>query len=116
MARNNEQKYLGLILESNLSFEKYLKEKIMKVKKNIGIIKYPSKCLRLKTFNQMYKVIVRSHLDYCDITYHIPSLQNQPSLGVTLNSLMAISESIQYQAALVMVHGKVQVVQNFMKN
>ena len=48
----------------------------------------------------MYKALVRSHLDYCDIIYHIPSLQNQPSVGVTLNSLMAKAESIRYQAAL----------------
>ena len=67
---------------------------------NIGIIKYLSKFLPLKALNQMYKVLVRSHLDYCDIIYHIPSLQNQPSVGVTLNSLMAKAESIQYQAAL----------------
>ena len=48
----------------------------------------------------MYKPLVRSHLVYCDITYHMPSLQNQPSLGVTLNSLMEKDERIQYQAAL----------------
>ena len=48
----------------------------------------------------MYKALVRSHLDYCDIIYHIPSLQNQPFVGVTLNLLMAKAESIQYKAAL----------------
>ena len=48
----------------------------------------------------MYKALVRSHLDYCDIIYQIPSIQNQPSVGVTLSSLMAKAESIQYQTAL----------------
>ena len=61
VTRNNEQKHLGLILESKLSFEKHLNEKIIKAKKNIGIIKY------LKTLNQMYKALVRSHHDYYDI-------------------------------------------------
>ena len=48
----------------------------------------------------MYKALVRSHLDYCEIIYHIPSHQNQAPLGVTLNSLMEKVERIQYQAAL----------------
>ena len=98
VTRNNEQKQLGLILESMVSFERHLNEKIIKAKRNIGIIKYLSKVLPMKTLNQMYKALVRSHLDYCDIIYLIPALQNQPSVGVTLNSIMAKAESIQYQA------------------
>ena len=70
----NEQKHLGLILDSCLSFVKHLNEKILKAKKYIGIIKYLSNFLPFKTLNQMYKAFVRSHLDYCDIVYHIPSL------------------------------------------
>ena len=98
VGKMNEQKHLGLVLDSNLSFEKHLNEKIMKAKKNIGIIKHLSRFLPLKTLDQMYKALVRSHLDYCDIIYHIPSKQDQ--FGVTLNSLMEKVERIQYQAAL----------------
>ena len=46
----------------------------------------------------MYKALVRSQFDYCDITYHIPSSLEQ--LGVTLNCLMEKAERIQYQTAL----------------
>ena len=46
----------------------------------------------------MFKSLVRSHLDYCDIIYHIPSKQDQ--FGVTQNSLMEKVERFQYQAAL----------------
>ena len=46
----------------------------------------------------MYKALVRSHLDYCDIIYHIPSVQTQ--FGVTLTDLMKKAEIIQSQAAL----------------
>ena len=46
----------------------------------------------------MFKVLVRSHLDYCDIIYHVPSKQDQ--FGVTLSYLMEKVERIQYQAAL----------------
>ena len=48
----------------------------------------------------MYKTPVRSHLDYCDIIYHIPTSNSQLNLGVRLNSLMEKVERIQYQAAL----------------
>ena len=48
----------------------------------------------------MDKAPVRSHLDYCDIIYHIPSHQNQAPLGVTLHSLVERVERVQYQAAL----------------
>ena len=95
----NEQKYLGLTMDSNLSSKKHLNEKIIKAKKNLGIIKYLSIFSPRKTLDQMYKTLVRSHLDYCDIIYHIPSVQTQ--FGVTLTDLMGKVENIQYQAALV---------------
>ena len=57
----NEQKHLGLTLDSKLSFEKHINEKIIKAKKGIGIIKYLSTFLPLKTLDQMYKALVCSH-------------------------------------------------------
>ena len=43
VAKVEEQKHLGFTLESKLSFEKYLSGKIIKVKKNVGIIKHLSR-------------------------------------------------------------------------
>ena len=51
-----------------------------------------------KTLDQMYKALVRSHLDYCDIIYHISSVQTQ--FGLAQTDLMENAERIQYQAAL----------------
>ena len=98
VAKMKEQKHLGLTLNSGLSFEKHLNEKIIKAKKNLGIIKHLSRFLPLNTLDQMYKTLVRSHLDYCDIIYHIPSKHNQ--FGEILNTLMERVEKIQYHAAL----------------
>ena len=98
VARMNEQKHLGLILDSSLSFKKHLNEKIINAKKNLGIIKHLSTFLPRKALNQMYKALVRSHLDYCDIIYHIPPVHTQ--FGVNLTDLMEKAERIQYQAAL----------------
>ena len=75
-------------------------KKIIKAKKNIGLLKHLSKFLPIKTLDQMYKTLVRSHLDYCDVICHIPSIIHQPPLGMTLNSLMEKVEKIQHQAAL----------------
>ena len=64
VAQVEEQKHLGLTLESKLSFEKHLSGKIIKAKKNIGIIKHLSRFLPLKTLDQMYKTLrpLRSEL------------------------------------------------------
>jgi len=94
VARVNDQKHLGLILDPGLSFEKHLNEKIIKAKKNIGVIKHLSKFLPVKTLDQMYKALVRPHLDYCDIIYHEPSKINLPPLGLTLTALMEKVERI----------------------
>ena len=95
VSKVNDQKHLGLILDSRLSFEKHINGK-----KIVGILKHLSKFLPLRTLDQMYKALVRSHFDYCDIIYHSPSHQNQAPLRMTLNSLMEKVENIQYQSAL----------------
>ena len=100
VAKVNNQNHLGLILDSKLSFCNHLSEKIAKAKKNIGIIRHLSRYLPLKTLNQMYKFLVRSHLDYCDIIYHEPAVINLPPIGLSLTMLMENVERIQYQAAL----------------
>ena len=72
----------------------------MKAKRIVGIIKYLSSFLPLTTLDQMYKALVRSHLDYCDTIHHMPAINNQINLSVTLTSLMETVERTQYQAAL----------------
>ena len=73
-------------------------EKIQKAKQNIGILKHLSRFLPLKTLDHMYKGLVRAHLDYCDVIYHIPSTKTQN--GGVLSVLMNMIETVQYQAAL----------------
>ena len=116
VATVNEQKHLGIIVDSKLTFEKHLNEKIIKAKKNVGVLKHLSKFLPLKTLDQMYKALVRSHFDYCDIIYHIPSHLNQAPLGVTLNSWKRSKEYNTKQLLPFLVLGMVQVVYNSTKN
>ena len=72
-------------------------KKVPPLKKSMSkALKHLSKFL----LDQMYKALVRSHLDYCNIIYHISSHHNQAPLGITLHSRMEKVERIQYQAAL----------------
>ena len=94
----NDHKHLGLVLQSNLSFEKHLEEKIYKAKRVIGLLKHFSKFLPLRTLDMMYKTLARPHFDYCDLIYHIPPISTET--GLTLHRAMEKVEKTQYVAAL----------------
>ena len=98
VSKSTEHKHLGLTLQSNLCFDKHLNDKIIKAKKNINVLKNISPYLPIKALDQFYKAHIRSHLDYCDFIYHIPSSHH--ILGLTLNSAMVNIEKVQYKAAL----------------
>ena len=72
--RVSEQKYLGLVLEPLLNFAAHFKEEIAKARKGIGLIKHLRSYLPTNVLDQIYKMHVRSHLDYCHFIYHIPEL------------------------------------------
>ena len=100
VSKMSEHKHLGLNLDSYLSNHKHLHKKVIKAMKNVGILKHLSKYLPVKKLDQMYKALVRTHLDYCDIVYHMSPVLNHPPLGLSLNSLMEKVDRIQYQAVL----------------
>ena len=100
VSKVNVHKHLGLILDPKLSFVSHIDEKIKKAKKVIGILKYLSQYIPLKTLDQMYKIFIRPHFDYCDVIYHTPHLTNLFESSITLNTLMESVEKIKYQAAL----------------
>ena len=100
VSRISEHKHLGLTVQPSLSFEKHINEKITKAKKNIGIIKHLNSVLPFLSLKQMYVALVRSHLEYCDVIFHIPPKIHLPPLGMSLHDHMEKIEKVQYQAAL----------------
>ena len=101
--RVNCHKHLGLILDSKLSFTKHISEKIATARKGIGIIKHLSPYLPLKSRDQIFKMHIRPHVDYCDFIYHIPIKSretNNFNISRTPNYQMQLLQSTQYQAAL----------------
>ena len=73
---------------------------MIKAKNYIGILKHLPNFYLLNPLDEMYNALVRTHLDYCDTTYRIPPVLNQPPHGLSLNISMEKVERILYQAAL----------------
>ena len=93
----SEHKHLGLTLDSKLSFATHVNEKLQIARIGIGII---FSFLPIKTLDQIYKMFVRPHLDFCDVIFHTPKVLNSFDSSIHLNYLMNSIERIQYQAAL----------------
>ena len=62
--------------------------------------RFLSNYLSWQTFNELFKLFVRPHLDYGDVIYHIQQKVNDFSPEVTLHRLMERLESVQYSAGL----------------
>ena len=95
-----EQRHLGIILDSKLSFASHIKTVISKSRQGIGMLRFLSKYLPRHTLNDMYKLYVRPHQDYGDVVYHIPHNICEYIHSVLLTNQMEKLESVQYSAAL----------------
>ena len=60
-----------------LNFAAHFKEKIAKARTGIGLIKHLRQYLPTNILDQICKMHVRSHLDYCDFVHHIPELKKE---------------------------------------
>ena len=96
----NEHKHLGLTLDAKLTFVSHIDEKIKKARQRLGILKTLSCYLSVKTPDQIYKMYIRPHLDFCDVIYHIPCITNPFDSPINLKYLMNTLERIQYHCAL----------------
>ena len=66
------RKHLGLVLDSKLSFIEHVDQKVNKCNRILGLMKRHSLTLSRKQLFTIYKIFVRSHLDYADIIYDKP--------------------------------------------
>ena len=85
--------YLGMILDSKLSFKSHVSEAILKARRGIGLIRNLSQYVSRDVLDQMYKLYVRPHLDYGDIIYH----KYDPDLSSVITKRL---EQTQYAASL----------------
>ena len=96
----DEHKHLGLILDKMLTFSFHIKELLCKANKGISMIKLLSHYLPRPSLDQIYKLHVRSHFDFCEVIYHVPPVDNPYSHEHRQNLLMNRLELMQYNAAL----------------
>ena len=78
----------------------HFNEQMAIANKDIGLIKFLSSYCPIKTLDQIYKMYVRPHLDYCDIIYNNPFIVNKFDSQITLSTYIERLEKVQYQAAL----------------
>ena len=64
MTKIEEIKDIGVIMDSNLKFEKHINVKIVTANKILGIIRRTYMFLNKEIFLPLYKALVRSHFDY----------------------------------------------------
>ena len=62
-------KFLGVIINENLTWEDHIKLVKAKVSKNIGIIKRLQKCLPKHILLMLYHSLVHPYFDYCNIVW-----------------------------------------------
>ena len=62
-------KHLGLILSTDLHFHQHINTLIQKVNSLLGPIYPVAKFLPRNVLNELYKIYIRPHFDYCDIIY-----------------------------------------------
>ena len=63
----NDMKDIGVIIDSDLKFEKHINSKIGTANKILGIIRRAFMYLSAEVFIPLYKAMVRSHFDYAMI-------------------------------------------------
>ena len=85
------QKHLDLALDSKLSFNEHVNQKMNKGNRIIGLMKRLYLILSRNQLFTIYKTFVRSHLDYADIIYNKPFN----------DSFKQKLEKVQYSAALI---------------
>ena len=83
-------KHLGMILDSNLSYEHHIKSILNKVNKAIGLLRKFQLILPRHSLITIYKAFIRPHLDYGDVIY-------DRAFNESFHQRL---ESIQYNAAI----------------
>ena len=70
LQRAEEEKDIGVIIDSELSFEKHISEKVNKANSMFALLRRSFKYLDTKTFVPLYKTMVRTHLDYASSVWY----------------------------------------------
>ena len=70
---SSNQKHLGLTLDSKLSFNENINDKIHQANKVVGLLRKLQTILPRNSLLTIYKSFIRPLLDYADVIYYQPS-------------------------------------------
>ena len=87
LALSDEEKDLGVIIDSKLTFEKHIQAKINKANQIMGLIRRTIEYLNKENFKLLFTALVRPHLEYANAVW-------SPSLKKHVNAL----ENVQRRA------------------
>ena len=69
IVQTNTAKFLGVLIDSTLSWKSHIEYITKKVAKSIGIIKRVHNCLPTDTLNTLYNTLVLPYLNYCNMIW-----------------------------------------------
>ena len=95
VTQSENQKHLGMFLDTKLDFQGYLKSIFKKVSKTIGLLRKLRNILPRMPLVTIYKSFIRPHLHYGDIIY-------DQAYNFSFHQKL---ESIQYNSALAITSG-----------
>ena len=75
IVQTNIAKFLGVLIDNNLSWKNHIEYIAKKIAKRVGIIKRIRHTLPLKTLNTLYNTLILPYLNYCNIIW----ANNKPS-------------------------------------
>ena len=81
-------KYLGVFIDSCLSWDKHVEYLCKSTVKNLYLLKRIRHCLSQETALLFYKTIAQSKLDYCDIVWNNTKKKNTQKLQILQNRLL----------------------------
>ena len=76
----NFEKDLGVIIDTKLSFNQHIDNKLLKAKQMLGIVRSTFKFINEDIFLRLYKSIIRPHLEYADIVWAPTTKEYQDKL------------------------------------
>ena len=65
--QSTNHKHLGMILDTSLDFQEYLKDKLSRISKTIGLLRKLQNILTRPPLLSLYKSFIRPHLAYGDM-------------------------------------------------
>ena len=93
MAQIHDMKDIGVIMDSDLKFEKHINSKIDTANKILGIIRRSFMDLGAEIFIPLYKAMVRSHFDYAMVIWNPHTVKYNESLeGVQRRATKMVPE------------------------